>query len=248
MVYGTAFIAQAVIVLSVFIIASQDDNTRAGLGLLGGCLTWFLILTFMWFIGLVLLSTMLDRMDTSAPTSTSLLLVWSIAVNAVYSLWLDHARYRELLESFSSHIGYVAAPILLLDSMYVLAMLSIPLLIGIESLVSRSGRNESANPDSSDFAREEEPTGAISNARSDSSDSSTHSMPWVWRITTFWFDKITDVSCGFLFIKRRWSEDQVRRALAISFALTNLWVASIYDGLLYDSTGTVKPSWTEMLG
>ena len=43
-------------------------------------------------------------------------------------------------------------------------------------------------------------------------------------------------------------EDQVRRVLSITFALANLLFATLYYCFLHDPTGTVKPSWTELLG
>lgn len=42
--------------------------------------------------------------------------------------------------------------------------------------------------------------------------------------------------------------DQNRRILAMAFAMTNLWTTLLYYMLLYSPEGTVKPSWTEMLG
>lgn len=50
------------------------------------------------------------------------------------------------------------------------------------------------------------------------------------------------------FHSRDTPEDQIRRVLSITFALANLLFATLYYCILYDPTGTVKPSWTELLG
>lgn len=61
-------------------------------------------------------------------------------------------------------------------------------------------------------------------------------------------DNVANIVLRFTFSSRNQTHNQRRGLLAIAFALANLSSTLLYYAFKYSPKGTIKPSWSEMLG
>ena len=113
--------------------------------------------------------------------------------------------------------------------------------VAIERINQASGRSYTFPTASREgtTARRGTPTGVIA------------TLIWTddrWQRLDKFSEKLAKTALTYTFHWKNQNHDQNRRILAIAFALTNLLFTLLYYCFKYNPTGTIKPSWTEMLG
>lgn len=171
------------------------------------------------------------------------MLIWSIQ------------RLRFWIEIASKALAFVPGTVIFSGVICVFSWVCTVLLIYFDYALVQLGRSshggglpEDALPSPEAGTRpDNDPPINLTPSRSSTGDCTHASASKLWRFAE---------RCSNALAKRAYlfslpwetGEDETRRVLSIAFAVGNLLFATLYYCIKYDSTGTVKPSWTELLG
>ena len=141
----------------------------------------------------------------------------------------------------SEALAFLPGTVLFSIAIYVFSLLCTALLIYVDLTLARSGPQEEPRYNYG-------PPTNRALSRSSREDFRHPIANELWRFAERCSKALAKKAYLLSFLWEDISEDQNRRVLSITFALANLLFATLYYCILYDSMGTVKPSWTELLG
>ena len=237
MIHQVAFVTQYCIWLWTIIILSQSEKFRMILAVPIGPFLFILFFNVMIFIG----ALPFMFLDVGFSRFGIYYLIPSIVFEGLLitmPIWAM-PRIKSWCQSASEPLAFVSGIVLFSGVIYVFSWVCTALLIYFDNTLVQLGRNShnGAPPDFAlpSFEAETRP------------DDDPHASK-LWQFAERCSSILATSATRFPFQPRDTREDQIRRALSIAFAVKNLLFATLYYCIKYDSTGTVKPSWTELLG
>lgn len=248
--HQVAFVTQYSIWLWVIITLSQSEMFRT---ILAVPVAGFLMIVYFLFIFTAGLPSMLR--DLEVFHSGIIYYCFFIVFEGLYMAVLIWSiqRVKDWIGIASEALAFVPGSVLFSGAIYVFSLVCTALLIYFDDKLVQLGRNSQGPADApaSPEAVNRPGNGLPANlalSRSNTEDFRHPIAYKIWRVAERSSKALAKRAYLLSFPWEDNSEDQNRRVLSITFALANLLFATLYYCILYDPTGTVKPSWTELLG
>ena len=249
MVHQVAFVTQFCIWLWVMIMLSQSDNFRKVLAVPVFCLLLLLYLLFTFTGGI---PPVLRDVDLCPGICWYPFLIVFEGLWATMYIW-SIQRVKNWIEIASEALAFVPGAVLFSGAIYVFSLVCTALLIYFDDQLVRLGRNSQGSADAPASPEagnrpDNDPPANMALSRSSTGDFTSPIANKIWRFAERCSKALAKRAYLLSFPWEDNSEDHNRRVLSITFVLANLLFATLYYCILYDSMGTVKSSWTELLG
>lgn len=258
--YQIDFMAQFAVWLWILVILSWSRAPREYIGFFFGALLWVVGLVYGGLLlGIALVILLLYALSSISRLAATIFLIcasvgWT--VYWFYAVYLMDWSYAILLWLIrvSEALSLVVGLPLLSGTIYLFVSASTALLLAFDSILVILGQEVEGSLEREPFLSSEADT------QSDDQTLMTHQRRTSLganeegqnvssrRITRCSARSAETIALGKFFHRRKLEVHQNRRVRAITFALANLLFTSLYYFFKYYSYGTVKPSWTDMLG
>ena len=252
MVHQVAFVTQYCIWLWTVIILSQSETFRKILAFPVSIFLGFLYIMF--FFTAAIPVVLRDSLELPSLCWYPFLIVFEGLWVAIF-IW-SIQRVRNWVEIASEALAFAPGIVLFSGVILIFSWVCTALLIYLDYALVQLGRSshDSALPGNAlsspeaGTRQDDDSSTNLTPSRSSTEDVTNANASKFWKFAEGCSNALAKRVCIFAFHSRDTSEDQIRRVLSIAFAVGNLFFATLYYGIKYDSKGTVKPSWTELLG
>lgn len=246
MIHQVAFVTQYCIWLWTIIMLSQSEKFRKILAVAVGTFLGILYSLFTLTGALPLFMLNDDGLPFMLPDAelSRLAVRWFLAFIVFEGLYITMLiwsiqRVGNWIEIASEALAFVPGIVLFSGVIYVSSWVCTALLIYFDYTLVELGKRFHG-----DAPRGDPLPSPTAGTRPDDDHHASERWQFAERCSSALAARVTLLS----FHSADTDGDQIRRVLSIAFAVGNLLFATLYYCIKYDSAGTVKPSWTELLG